>query len=196
MKLMRRAFFQRLSLRMAALGLLGKTGKLYFLAHAQENVGATADGCKFFNVGQARALEAIIDQIIPPDDFPGGKDAGVLYFIDNALTGWSSEDRWDYVAGLEGVDESSQIMFGNRFSDLNSDQQINVLEALERGEARGEIWRRFQVSEGQEGESSSQRFFSLVVRQTMQGYYADPKYGGNKDGKSWNMIGYVGAPRH
>ena len=195
MKLIRRDFFLRLFLRMAGLGLLGKTGKLYFLAHAQENVGEPADGCKFFNVGQARGLEAIIDQIIPPDDFPGGKDAGVLYFIDNALAGWQRGDRWDYVAGLEGVDESSQIMFGNKFSDLNSDQQIKVLEALERGEARGEIWRRFQVSEGQEGESSSQRFFSLVVRHTMQGYYADPKYGANKDSKSWTMIGYVGAPR-
>ena len=196
MKLIRRDFFRRLFVKMAAFGLLGKTGKLYFLAHAQENVGELADGCKYLNVSQARTLEAIADQIIPADDFPGGKEAGVLYFIDNALTGWRSEDRWDYVAGLEGVDESSQIVFGNKFSDLKSDQQIKVLETLERGEARGEIWRRFQVAEGREAGSSSQRFFSLVVRHTMQGYYADPKYGGNKDSKSWTMIGYVGAPRH
>ena len=195
MKLIRRDFFRRLLVRMAALGLLGKSGNLYFLAHAQENVGELAEGCKFLNVSQARTLEAIADQVIPPDDFPGGKEAGVLYFIDNALAGWRGQDRWDYVAGLEGVDESSQIMFGDKFADLDSDQQIKVLEALERGEARGEIWRRFQISEGRDGGSSSQRFFNLVIRHAMEGYYSHPKYGGNKDSKSWTMIGYVGAPR-
>ena len=121
MKLIRRDFFRRLLVRMAALGLLGKSGNLYFLAHAQENVGELAEGCKFLNVSQARTLEAIADQVIPSDDFPGGKEAGVLYFIDNALAGWRGQDRWDYVAGLEGVDESSQIMFGSKFSDLDSD---------------------------------------------------------------------------
>jgi gluconate 2-dehydrogenase gamma chain len=40
-----------------------------------------------------------------------------------------------------------------------------------------------------------QRFFGMVVRHAMQGYYSHPKYGGNKDGASWKMLKYVGA-RH
>lgn len=191
-----RRFFHRLILQAAALGLLGKSGTIYHLAHAQENVGDLAEGCKFFNVKQATTLEAIVDEIIPPDDFPGGKDAGVLHFIDNALARWDEQARWDYVVGLEGVNESSQIMFRDDFANLSAEQKKKVLRAVESDEAPGRIWVRFGLGDGQGGGTNSQRFFNLLLRHSMQGYYGGPEYGGNKDHKSWTMIGYVGAPRH
>jgi gluconate 2-dehydrogenase gamma chain len=196
MKYIRRHFFHRLLLQAAALGLLGKSGTLYYLAHAQENAGELAQGCKFFNVKQATTLEAIVDEIIPPDDFPGGKDAGVLYFIDNAVARWDTPARWDYVVGLEGVNESSQILFRSAFSNLSSDQKTQVLRALESGEAPGRIWERFELGRGRSGGTSSQRFFDVLIQHAMQGYYGAPEYGGNKDHKSWTMIGYVGANGH
>jgi hypothetical protein len=191
-----RRFFHRLVLRTAAVGLLGKSGTLYYLAHAQENAGELAEGCKFFNVKQATTLEAMVDEIIPPDDFPGGKDAGVLYFIDNALTLWEEQARWDYVAGLEGVNESSQIMFRGDFTNLSSEQKQKVLRALESDEAPGRIWTRFGPGGEQGSGTSSRRFFNLLLSHSMQGYYGGPQYGGNKDHKSWTMIGYVGAAKH
>lgn len=196
MTYLRRHFFRRLILQAAALGLFGRPGTLYYLAHAQENFGALAEGCKFFNIKQAATLEAIVDELVPPDDFPGGKDAGVLYFMDNALARWDQQARWDYVVGLEGINESSQIMFQKDFTGLTSDQKQQVLRAVEAGEAPGRIWTRFGPEEGRADAAASKRFFDLLLRHTMQGYYGDPEYGGNKDRTSWTMIGYVGAPHH
>jgi gluconate 2-dehydrogenase gamma chain len=196
MKYIRRHFFYRILLKVAALGLLGRSGTLFYLAHAQENVGELAEGCKFFNGKQAKTLQAITDEIIPPDDFAGGKDAGVLYFIDSALARWDESSRWDYVTGLEGVNESSQILFRDDFANLSSEQKIQVLRGLESGEAPGQIWSRFELAENRGRGTSSQRFFNLLVRHSMQGYYGDPEYGGNKDRQSWTMIGYVAAPHH
>ena len=36
-------------------------------------------------------------------------------------------------------------------------------------------------------------FFSQVLNDTKQGYFADPIYGGNKDMGAWKMIGFPGA---
>ena len=43
---------------------------------------------QFFTSDEARAMEAIVDRIIPPDpETPGGKDAGCAVFIDRQLKG-------------------------------------------------------------------------------------------------------------
>ena len=36
-------------------------------------------------------------------------------------------------------------------------------------------------------------FFDLVLQNTMEGFFADPLYGGNKNMASWKMIGFPGA---
>ncbi len=41
----------------------------------------------FFTDEEAKLLEAIVDQIVPVDNWPGAKDAGVAVFIDKQLTG-------------------------------------------------------------------------------------------------------------
>ena len=189
MKLMRRDLFRTVLIGLASTGLLGRRGRIYALTQAEENRGKLAPGCNFLNFFQARTLEAICDQIVPPDgEYPGGKDARVLYYIDRALTKWLTRNRWDYVAGLEGVNESSQLMFGENFVDLEWNQQTRVLEKIEKSAAPGEIWRRFKI--GDEPQNGSRSFFNLVLRHTMQGYYGHPKYGGNQDKASWKMIGY------
>jgi gluconate 2-dehydrogenase gamma chain len=43
---------------------------------------------QFFTADEARAIEAIVDRIIPPDPgTPCGKDAGCAVFIDRQLKG-------------------------------------------------------------------------------------------------------------
>lgn len=188
MKIMRRDFFRTVLVGLGSMGLLGTGGRIYALTQARENTGKLAPGCNFFNVFQARTLEAICEQIVPPDgEYPGGR--GVLYYIDNALTKWLAHNRWDYLAGLEGINESTQLMFGKNFVDLEWDQQTRVLEEMERGKAPGQVWTRLSI--GPERENSSRNFFNLVLSHTMQGYYGHPKYGGNRDKVSWKMIGYI-----
>jgi gluconate 2-dehydrogenase gamma chain len=203
MDLFRRDFVRLAIVALGGSGLLGRSGRVYALAQATENRGQVAASCGFFNPAQVRTLEAMVDRIIPPGGgFAGGKDAGVISFIDRALCNWAPQNRWDYVAGLEAIDESSQIMSGGKFADLTEVDQTRVLEAMEKGEAPGQTWERLQIGAGESVprvrtgneplEKSSQSFFTLVINHAMQGYYGDPKYGGNKDKLSWKMIGYIG----
>src|SRR6516225_960471 len=106
MKLIRRNFVRSLLVGAGGMGLWGETGRIYALAQTKNNAGKPAVGHLFFNADQVQTLEAISDQLIPPDDYPGGKDGGVVSFIDRALATWAREHRWDYLAGLDGVNES------------------------------------------------------------------------------------------
>src|SRR6516165_9592098 len=72
--------------------------------HAHHAVSAKASGkFEILTPEQARVVEAIVSQIIPTDDMPGAKEAGVVYFIDRALKTFSSESLPTYQKGLEAV---------------------------------------------------------------------------------------------
>ena len=131
-------------------------------------------GCKVFTVGEARAVEAITEQIIPADDFPGAKEAGVLYYIDGSLAGELRRFRKVYIEGLRLMDKMSRAAHGRLFAQLGWDEQTALLRKLEADRGKG-------------GE-----FFGLIRQHTMEGYYGDPKYGGNRDRVSWKMIGFRG----
>lgn len=139
---------------------------------------------RFFNVDEARMLAAISDQIIPPDQDPGAAWAGVVNFIDRQLCGPYKHLQAIYRRGLAGVDQSSRALYGRGFADLLSDQQIEALRQLEAGKAPGAIWKQVSCSE----------FFGYVVDHTMQGFYGDPRHGGNRDGVSWKMLGLPYPP--
>lgn len=124
------------------------------------------------------------DQIVPPDQDPGASWAGVVNYIDRQLCGPFENLQTLYRRGLGGVDESSRLLHGKLFADLNSTQQIDVLHRLEGGQAPGSIWQQ----------SSSSEFFSYVVDHTLQGYYGDPRHGGNREGVSWKMLGLPYPP--
>ena len=157
----RRSFLQ------AALALGGR-------AWAQGPNPAPAPGCKTFTVDQARTLEAVCEHIIPADEHPGAKEAGVLYYIDGSLAGELRRFRRDYSQGLALVDKMSRAAHGRAYADLGGEQQFALLQQLEKDLGKG-------------GE-----FFALVRQHTMEGYYGDPKYGGNRNSVSWKMIGFQG----
>jgi gluconate 2-dehydrogenase gamma chain len=39
----------------------------------------------------------------------------------------------------------------------------------------------------------SEIFFQMLLQMTVEGYFADPVYGGNKDMLAWKMVGFPGA---
>lgn len=139
---------------------------------------------RFFTIDEARTLAAISDQIIPPDEYPGAAWAGVVNYIDRQLCGPFADLQRTYRCGLAGVDQSSRLLFGSVFAELNAQQQIDVLQKVESGQAPGAIWKQL----------SSPEFFSLVLDHTMQGYYGDPRHGGNREGVSWKMLGLPYPP--
>jgi gluconate 2-dehydrogenase gamma chain len=42
-------------------------------------------------------------------------------------------------------------------------------------------------------EGDGKVFFDQILKDTQEGFFADPIYGGNKDMVAWKMIGYPGA---
>jgi len=140
--------------------------------------GSLARGCKVFIPSQATLVETIAEQIVPADDYPGGKGAGVVFYIDGILAGpFGKFYREHYEQGLRMVDDVSQKQLGGKFASLTPQQQITILENLESGEAAGE---------------TGKQFFTRILEHTMEGYYGDPEHGGNRDGASWKMIGFEG----
>ncbi len=69
---------------------------------------------------------------------------------------------------------------GRSFAQLDADQQDRVLAGLEQGQ--------FALA-GTDGRA----FFELLLRNTMEGFFADPVYGGNRDMAGWRMIGFPGT---
>jgi gluconate 2-dehydrogenase gamma chain len=128
---------------------------------------------RYLTAAEGRTLEAICEQIIPTDQTPGAAWAGIVNFIDRQLMGPYRRQRGVYRAGLMEIDRASAGKFGKDFAALDAQQQIELLQSLADG---------------------GKRFFSMVIVHTMQGYYGDPRHGGNRDAVSWRMLGVPVIP--
>lgn len=133
---------------------------------------------QFFSVDEARTLASMVDQIIPPDQDAGAVWAGVVNYIDRQLCGPFQDLRTTYRRGLAAVDQSSSSRYNQDFADLSSEQQIDMLRLLSVNRSSGTAW----------GSTSPAAFFQIVVDHSMQGFYGDPRHGGNRDGVSWKML--------
>jgi len=139
---------------------------------------------RFLTMEEGQTVAAICERIIPADQDPGATEAGVVNFIDLQLMGPYKRYRATYRQGIIGVEQTSLHMFGHRFTELSPERQDQVLRELEQGRAAGEAWKVF----------SSKDFFSLILSHTMQGFYGDPRHGGNRGRVSWKMLGLAYPP--
>ncbi len=139
-----------------------------------------AAGYKVLKPAQAAMLGAIADQIIPADQDPGAREAGAVRYIDNVLAREQSDKLPLYAAGLEGLEQTTELLFGRGFVKLSLDQQTALLKSLEDGSAQGQVWRSV----------SSREFLALVWRHVLEGFYGPPEHGGNKGYASWKMVGF------
>ena len=73
--------------------------------------GADLVAWRFLTADEARLVDAITEQIIPADQDPGARDAGVVNFIDKQLAGRLRRHQAAYRGGLAGVEETSCAMF-------------------------------------------------------------------------------------
>ena len=126
---------------------------------------------------QAETLRAAVDRIIPADDFPGGWEAGVGDYFAHLLT---REPQFliPMRQGLDALDAEAQATEGAAFAALAADAQDVLLARVEAGDVRAD-WPR-----------PAPDFFRRLVSQAMEGFYADPGNGGNRDGVAWRMIGF------
>lgn len=126
-------------------------------------------------------LPAVIDCLIPPDDFPGAYEAGVGDYIKQLFQTDLAEHAEFFRAGIDAMDGEALATFNAPFAVLSRDQQISTLEGIESG-AVHTLW-----------PISPARFFVMLVNVTAEGYYSDPQQGGNRGCASWVMTGFEDA---
>ena len=145
---------------------------------------------EFFTAEQAIEIDAISARIIPTDDMPGAREAGVVYFIDRGLTTFSADDQKTYRGGLPELQSRVREVFPNatKFSALTPEQQDEVLHTFD------ELAKPSQTAanSGQRAirpRPGAQNFFETLRQHTIAGFLIDPDYGGNHDGVGWKVIG-------
>jgi gluconate 2-dehydrogenase gamma chain len=133
---------------------------------------------------EADTLAAACDRIVPPDDYPGAADAGVVEFIDRQLATRERDRLETWQRGVRGLDATARQKKGKPFALLTLEEQVAVLEDVEAGQVPAAAWEGLDP----------QAFFGRLVRYTMMGFYGDPRHGGNREHVSWRMLGVPPAP--
>lgn len=125
-----------------------------------------------------RILRAVLDCLIPADDYPGAWDAGGADYLVRQFNRDLAGQRDFYCLGLDAVEAESQARFQSSFTQLTAAQQTEILESVE----SGNVATTWQVS--------PPSFFTLLVNTTAEGYYSNPEQGGNRGSRSWLMTGF------
>jgi len=134
---------------------------------------------RYLNEEEITLMDAIVEQIIPTDDFPGGKWANVSNFIDKQLDTYYKRYQPAYREGLAAIEKTVIQMRSKKFEELPFVDQTAILEKMETGEFPGDYWK----------DHSSTDFFEIIRQHTMQGFYGSPLHGGNRGYISYRMLG-------
>jgi gluconate 2-dehydrogenase gamma chain len=159
----------------------GSVTRREFIAASAVGSALVAIGCNsskrgdwdFLTADEAQTLKTICDQIVPADDFPSASQAGVLDYIDRQLIRHYRKHQETYRRGLQRAEAMSRSRFGRDLAGLSTQQQFEIISALQQEEPE---------------------FFGLARNHTMEGYYGSPRHGGNRDAASWKMLGLPEPP--
>jgi gluconate 2-dehydrogenase gamma chain len=164
------------------------------------------DPCLFFTPAEMSLVVALIDRLVPSDALgPGAKDAGVARFIDRQLAGpWGAGDHF-YSHGpfRTGTPQQGyQLSFtpaqmfrtalpliGKHVADAASGKHLTELD----GAQQDAIITGLQKGEIDLSPVPSAVFFAALLDVTVEGFFSDPIYGGNKGFAGWKLVGFPGS---
>jgi gluconate 2-dehydrogenase gamma chain len=155
---------------------------------------------------EADFFSAAYDTIIPADALsPSGSDCGLVTYVDRQLAGaWGNGARMYrngpfvqgkaeygyqlpltprefFAAGIQAANAWTTKTYGKTFDRLIPADRAAALTLMEQGKAE------FVGFDGKQ-------FFEALLQSAMEGFFADPMYGGNRNKVSWKMVGYPGLP--
>jgi gluconate 2-dehydrogenase gamma chain len=145
------------------------------IAHAMDAANASQAGGgvnAFLSTAEAADVEAVAAQIVPTDDTPGAREAGVVHFIDRALATLFPQISGAYRTQLADFRAAYRTRHpaAISFAALTPDEQIAFLKGVEQTP-----------------------FFATTRLLTLLGMFSLPEYGGNRDGVGWKLIGFEEA---
>lgn len=130
---------------------------------------------------EVEVLEAWCDALIPSTDgTPGAREARTARYIDIQLTRRFKRFRPQYQQALAAIDR----MAAGRFASLTLDERTALLQKIDRGEGDKAQW----------GQDGGREVFNLILQHALQGYYGNPRHGGNYEYASWRMLGIPIVP--
>jgi gluconate 2-dehydrogenase gamma chain len=169
--------------------------------------GMTERAYTFFTDPEVAFVKAAVARLIPTDELgPGAVEAGVPYFVDQQLSGaygagahfynqgpFGSETPFQgyqlplspaelYRVGIAATDRYCQETYGKQFAALDATRQDDVLRELQ-GIA-GDLDLK---------DIPGTPFFTRLLTDAMDGFFADPAYGGNKNMIGWKLVGFPGV---
>jgi hypothetical protein len=114
-------------------------------------------------------LEALTSQIVPSDATPGAREAAVTFFIDRGLGSFFSELRPAFLEGLTKFQQACRAHFPDAasFAALPAERQIEFLHTVDQTP-----------------------FFDQARLLTLCGMFTSQKYGGNRGGAGWKLLGF------
>ncbi|MGH2512654.1 MAG: gluconate 2-dehydrogenase subunit 3 family protein, partial [Candidatus Limnocylindrales bacterium] len=113
---------------------------------------------------QSPTLRALVDRLVPADEFPSGWDSGVGDFLDRMFAADLADSVDRLRLGLDRLDAAG-------FVSADPSEQDRIIAAPELRD-----------------------FTEWMTRLVMQGFYGDPGNGGNRDEVSWRAVGYRVLP--
>jgi gluconate 2-dehydrogenase gamma chain len=161
---------------------VGSIGAVWLLAdgtdrreavdHAAHQLTQSQPTFRVLTREQAAEVEAFASRLIPTDDTPGAREAGVVYFIDRALGTFAKDQLPAFTEGLAKLetDVSAKFPGQSRLSALTPAQQDEVLKSIE-----------------------ETPFFGRMRFATLSGFFSLPTYGGNRDFVGWKLLGQESA---
>lgn len=125
-------------------------------------------------------LRALVDRLIPADDFPGALATGADRYARLHMENTAATESALLIAGLHQLDRETAERHDTSFAALDELGQDALLTELEKGRT-ATAWPEGVVPAA---------FFARMVDLAHEGFYADATNGGNRDEASWKMIGY------
>jgi gluconate 2-dehydrogenase gamma chain len=123
---------------------------------------------------QADVVDALTSRILPAvDGRPGAHEAGVLFFIDRALSTFNAAQKKLYSDGIADLNgRAARKQNGTAgFAALTAAQQDELLRDIEKTP-----------------------FFEAARFDTIVGTFALPTRGGNRDYAGWHLLGFEHQP--
>ncbi|MFJ1299345.1 gluconate 2-dehydrogenase subunit 3 family protein [Pseudomonadota bacterium AL_CKDN230030165-1A_HGKHYDSX7] len=160
----------------------------------------------YFNAEEWAFINAAVDHLIPADDLgPGAVAAGVPEFIDRQMEDPYGHGKLWYMQGPFNTEQPPEMgyqleqtprdIYRNGIASLNAwsrDKHGKVYAELEAG-VQAQILHDLQGNKIKLDKVPATTFFSTLLGNTKEGFFADPMYGGNKHMVGWKLVGFPGA---